>query len=208
MKRVLECASEDANALFHGAGGGGGGEAEERKALSLYRWEYSFLKKSIVKKSVAKEAIIASASSAKEAVALLANAKRTVAEEAPQIGKWFFVFFFLFCVCFHFFCLLPQKEDGGDDVLSSLPSADGSRVQSESDARLAQARARMAPIDPSSALVVRHAKIRAAEAPKPVWHAPWKLFRVISGHNGWVRSDVSLSFFFFFLKKNKSFVNF
>ena len=24
--------------------------------------------------------------------------------------------------------------------------------------------------------------------PKPVWHAPWKLMRVISGHLGWVRS--------------------
>ena len=23
--------------------------------------------------------------------------------------------------------------------------------------------------------------------PKPQWHAPWKLFRVISGHLGWVR---------------------
>ncbi len=110
MKRVLECASEDANALFHGAGGGGGGEAEERKALSLYRWEYSFLKKSIVKKSVAKEAIIASASSAKEAVALLANAKRTVAEEAPQIGKWFFVFFFFFFVFVFIFFVCSHKK--------------------------------------------------------------------------------------------------
>ena len=24
--------------------------------------------------------------------------------------------------------------------------------------------------------------------PKPNWHAPWKLYRVISGHTGWVRS--------------------
>jgi WD40 repeat protein len=24
--------------------------------------------------------------------------------------------------------------------------------------------------------------------PKPVWHAPWKNYRVISGHLGWVRS--------------------
>ncbi|KAF3203339.1 pre-mRNA-splicing factor prp46 [Orbilia oligospora] len=28
----------------------------------------------------------------------------------------------------------------------------------------------------------------AAEQVKPVWHAPWKLMRVISGHLGWVRS--------------------
>ncbi|KAI5330352.1 hypothetical protein L3X38_029750 [Prunus dulcis] len=24
--------------------------------------------------------------------------------------------------------------------------------------------------------------------PRPVWHAPWKIYRVISGHLGWVRS--------------------
>ncbi|XP_077479734.1 pleiotropic regulator 1 [Stigmatopora argus] len=29
---------------------------------------------------------------------------------------------------------------------------------------------------------------RAPSVPKPQWHPPWKLFRVISGHLGWVRS--------------------
>merc|ERR1719431_1987445 len=29
---------------------------------------------------------------------------------------------------------------------------------------------------------------KAPTMPKPAWHAPWKLFRVISGHMGWVRS--------------------
>ena len=24
--------------------------------------------------------------------------------------------------------------------------------------------------------------------PRPEWHAPWRMYRVISGHNGWVRS--------------------
>jgi len=28
---------------------------------------------------------------------------------------------------------------------------------------------------------------RAPTMPKPVWHPPWKLYRVISGHTGWVR---------------------
>jgi len=28
---------------------------------------------------------------------------------------------------------------------------------------------------------------KAPSMPKPTWHAPWKLFRVISGHMGWVR---------------------
>uniref|UniRef100_A0A671ME44 Pleiotropic regulator 1-like n=1 Tax=Sinocyclocheilus anshuiensis TaxID=1608454 RepID=A0A671ME44_9TELE len=36
----------------------------------------------------------------------------------------------------------------------------------------------------SSALVPR----KAPTMPKPQWHPPWKLYRVISGHLGWVRS--------------------
>lgn len=34
-----------------------------------------------------------------------------------------------------------------------------------------------------STLVTR----KAPSMPKPKWHPPWKLFRVISGHLGWVR---------------------
>ncbi|KAI8921856.1 WD40-repeat-containing domain protein [Powellomyces hirtus] len=41
------------------------------------------------------------------------------------------------------------------------------------------------PSDASSALV----RIKEPrKVPKPKWHAPWKLMRVISGHLGWVRS--------------------
>ena len=29
--------------------------------------------------------------------------------------------------------------------------------------------------------------------PKPTWHAPWKLFRVISGHMGWVSKLVMIA---------------
>ncbi|XP_013378829.1 pleiotropic regulator 1 [Lingula anatina] len=29
---------------------------------------------------------------------------------------------------------------------------------------------------------------KAPTMPKPTWHPPWKLYRVISGHHGWVRS--------------------
>ncbi|KAG2843473.1 hypothetical protein JG687_00007208 [Phytophthora cactorum] len=32
------------------------------------------------------------------------------------------------------------------------------------------------------------ARRRATQVPKPKWHAPWKLKRVIAGHLGWVRS--------------------
>jgi len=38
----------------------------------------------------------------------------------------------------------------------------------------------------SSTALVQQKK--AATLPKPQWHAPWKLMRVISGHTGWVRS--------------------
>lgn len=41
-----------------------------------------------------------------------------------------------------------------------------------------------APAAPSGALVLPR---KAPAMPKPKWHAPWKLFRVISGHLGWVR---------------------
>lgn len=37
---------------------------------------------------------------------------------------------------------------------------------------------------PSSSLVRR----QTVQQPRPDWHAPWKLMRVISGHLGWVRS--------------------
>lgn len=39
--------------------------------------------------------------------------------------------------------------------------------------------------DISGGSLVRRAQARAI---KPIWHAPWKLMRVISGHLGWVRS--------------------
>ncbi|XP_013193615.1 pleiotropic regulator 1 [Amyelois transitella] len=41
------------------------------------------------------------------------------------------------------------------------------------------------PAPPAGALTTLPKK--APTMPKPKWHAPWKLFRVISGHLGWVR---------------------
>lgn len=38
---------------------------------------------------------------------------------------------------------------------------------------------------PGSSAIVRR---RATQVPKPKWHAPWKLKRVIAGHLGWVRA--------------------
>lgn len=39
----------------------------------------------------------------------------------------------------------------------------------------------------STALTLRNPEMSVRQ-PKPEWHAPWKLFRVISGHLGWVRA--------------------
>ncbi|XP_068633947.1 pleiotropic regulator 1 [Battus philenor] len=40
---------------------------------------------------------------------------------------------------------------------------------------------------PTAAGTTSIAPRRPPTAPRPKWHAPWKLFRVISGHLGWVR---------------------
>merc|ERR1719440_589030 len=45
----------------------------------------------------------------------------------------------------------------------------------------------LAPTDPSTTVQIRPARARP-EIPKPVWHPPWKLMRVLSGHEGWVRT--------------------
>ena len=40
-------------------------------------------------------------------------------------------------------------------------------------------------IEPGESRVL---SLKNKQALKPEWHAPWKLMRVISGHQGWVRS--------------------
>ncbi|CAJ1374931.1 unnamed protein product [Effrenium voratum] len=44
-----------------------------------------------------------------------------------------------------------------------------------------------APADPSTQIQVRPLRERP-DVPKPIWHPPWKLMRVTSGHEGWVRT--------------------
>lgn len=41
--------------------------------------------------------------------------------------------------------------------------------------------------DPSTEIQVRPLRERP-EIPKPIWHPPWKLMRIMSGHEGWVRT--------------------
>ncbi|XP_073954946.1 pleiotropic regulator 1-like [Choristoneura fumiferana] len=43
------------------------------------------------------------------------------------------------------------------------------------------------PAPPPAAAATALAPRKPPTMPKPRWHAPWKLFRVISGHLGWVR---------------------
>lgn len=62
-------------------------------------------------------------------------------------------------------------------VHSQMPAAGGAPPPRTAAAQAAQARS-------SHALVKR----LAHKWPRPEWHAPWKLYRVISGHLGWVRS--------------------
>ncbi len=77
-----------------------------------------------------------------------------------------------------------EGYDSASRVVASLPSSAGS---ADAASKLDSAHRRVAPLDPSTALVLHH-KRRADSVPKPTWHAPWKLARVVSGHHGWVRS--------------------
>ncbi|XP_026677688.1 pleiotropic regulator 1 [Diaphorina citri] len=45
----------------------------------------------------------------------------------------------------------------------------------------------LVPTTASNTQIIQQAKAKALPMPKPQWHAPWKLYRVISGHLGWVR---------------------
>jgi len=85
-----------------------------------------------------------------------------------------------------------QKTDRRDSLASG--GAPGSALavtpyQPAESAAPAPSSQSLLPLDPSrggsaqGALVPR----RPAAMPKPNWHAPWKLYRVISGHQGWVR---------------------
>ncbi|KXZ47540.1 hypothetical protein GPECTOR_34g699 [Gonium pectorale] len=79
----------------------------------------------------------------------------------------------------------PGESAAGQQVVLYQPA--GGATAGAADAA-AQQRAVMAVIADkggnSSAAVSRRL---ASKWPKPEWHAPWKMYRVISGHLGWVR---------------------
>lgn len=77
----------------------------------------------------------------------------------------------------------------------ALPSASADRAERAASSALAVTSAANPGGKEFSASVIRR---QASRWPKPDWHAPWKLYRVVSGHMGWVRSiafDPSNSWF-------------
>jgi pleiotropic regulator 1 len=70
------------------------------------------------------------------------------------------------------------------DVGAGEAGAGSRQVQREAGPVLPSA---LVPSDPATTVQIRPARARP-EIPKPTWHPPWKLMRVISGHEGWVRT--------------------
>ncbi|KAG0217787.1 WD40-repeat-containing domain protein [Mortierella sp. GBAus27b] len=77
-------------------------------------------------------------------------------------------------------------DSGVDKILDNLPKKSGSAQQSSALVVRKQTINSPFPDAPggNSSLVRRP----IAKAIRPEWHPPWKLMRVISGHQGWVRS--------------------
>jgi len=70
-----------------------------------------------------------------------------------------------------------ELGDLDDDIAANLAAIAGPSPASSSQALV------LSNSSSSSALMPR----KPAAMPKPSWHPPWKLYRVISGHLGWVR---------------------
>ena len=84
------------------------------------------------------------------------------------------------------------KDDGPGDVgkiIDGVAKAAAERAGKSETAIVAYKRREeekaALPAAQSKALALRK---RSTMVEQPEWHAPWKLMRVISGHNGWVRS--------------------
>ena len=109
----------------------------------------------------------------------------------------------------------PEKESTISRLLSDLPAQSAGAVDGGAGHQLVAYRegtaaagpgsagALVAPSvyntkraqEPTSASIVQR---MSAKWPRPEWHAPWKCYRVLSGHLGWVRSvavDPSNSWF-------------
>ncbi|OUC39547.1 WD domain, G-beta repeat protein [Trichinella nativa] len=89
--------------------------------------------------------------------------------------------------------LLDTPERGGDGMLMiTAGPAEATKYSSSSINGLSKANwneiAKAHTFSGASSDAVSLLPQKAPVAVKPIWHPPWKLYRVISGHTGWVRS--------------------
>ncbi|GLJ44330.1 hypothetical protein SUGI_0928230 [Cryptomeria japonica] len=82
------------------------------------------------------------------------------------------------------------KDEGRESAIVAIPSQLQTRFGDGKSIAIAGAGAAISGVEtseryqPSAAIMKR----LPSKWPRPVWHPPWKNFRVISGHLGWVRS--------------------
>ncbi|SPJ78998.1 probable pleiotropic regulator 1 (PLRG1) [Fusarium torulosum] len=83
---------------------------------------------------------------------------------------------------------LPTKQPGKRVVRAGGPARPAMKLLegAPGSGKAAGSAARSESTPQNMSLTMRGAQ--AMQQPKPEWHAPWKLMRVISGHLGWVRS--------------------
>ncbi|KRX43028.1 Pleiotropic regulator 1 [Trichinella sp. T6] len=88
--------------------------------------------------------------------------------------------------------LLDTPERGGDGMLMITAGPAEATKYSSSINGLSKANwneiAKAHTFSGASSDAVSLLPQKAPVAVKPIWHPPWKLYRVISGHTGWVRS--------------------
>ncbi|KAL0486658.1 pre-mRNA splicing factor prp46 [Acrasis kona] len=81
---------------------------------------------------------------------------------------------------------LPQKRLSSAIVLADIASDKSSKEEGQSGNILSSSE--LVQFNDTKSLALREKRQKREWNNKPTWHAPWKLMRVISGHNGWVRS--------------------
>ena len=77
--------------------------------------------------------------------------------------------------------LMLKGPGGGSSSGSGAASAGGGVVAQSSGAGSSDA------VPPGGTRLVPRRRDARSDMPRPEWHAPWKLMRVVSGHMGWVR---------------------
>ncbi|KAI8421939.1 hypothetical protein MSG28_009853, partial [Choristoneura fumiferana] len=77
-----------------------------------------------------------------------------------------------------------KARDSYGQVMAAVQKAQASQQQLGGQCTLTV----RGPPPPPAAAATALAPRKPPTMPKPRWHAPWKLFRVISGHLGWVSS--------------------